>query len=162
MTNVDLSPREVPQPVPARRRWMPVVVLALVLVVAGVLVTQFLRSAVDYYCNADEIGRRSGCEIDRRLRIQGTVDEGSIERVDGVTSFSISFNDATVPVRYQGEPGGMFAECQPVVVHGEMAGATFMGDDVEVKHSNEYVAENVERVDAESAAAESSACSDQR
>lgn len=136
--------------------------IVLVLAGAGVLVTQFLRSAVDYFCNADEIGSRSGCEADRRLRVQGTVDEGSVAVADGITSFTITFNEVTVPVRYRGEPGGIFEECQPVVVHGELVDErgvrTFVGDQIEVKHSNEYVAENAERVDDEAAAAESAAC----
>ena len=46
------------------------------LVAGGVIVTQFLRSAVDYYCNVDEIGVRDGCEAGRRLRVQGTVADG--------------------------------------------------------------------------------------
>jgi cytochrome c-type biogenesis protein CcmE len=160
VTDLDLSPREDGQPTArSRRRWIPLVVLALVLVAGGVIVTQFLRSAVDYYCNVDEIGSRSGCEPGRRLRVQGTVDQGSVSTADGVTMFTISFDGATLPVRYDGQPGGIFEECQPVVVHGELTGGTFHGDRVEVKHSNEYVAENADRVDPDTAAAESTGCS---
>jgi cytochrome c-type biogenesis protein CcmE len=159
---IDLTPRQEPStPAPRRagRRWVPLVVLALVLVAGGVIVTQFLRSAVDYYCNVDEIGSRAGCEPGRRLRVQGTVDEGTVETVNGVTTFTISFDDATLAVRYNGQPGGIFEECQPVVVHGELVGSTFEGDRVEVKHSNEYVAENADRLDTDQAAAESTTCS---
>ena len=53
-----------------------------------------------------------------------------------------------MPVRYDGQPGGIFEECQPVVVHGELVDGTFEGDRVEVKHSNEYEAENADRIDA--------------
>jgi cytochrome c-type biogenesis protein CcmE len=158
MSELDLSPR--PEAEPARRggrRWGPIVVLALVLVAGGVVVTQFLRSAVDYYCNVDEIGRRDGCEPGRRLRVQGTVDRGTVDTVEGVTTFTISFGGETMPVRYEGQPGGIFEECQPVVVHGELVGQTFEGDRVEVKHSNEYEAENAERIDG--APAESDTCS---
>ena len=157
---IDLSPRQQPGTPPPRRssrRWAPLVVLALVLVAGGVIVTQFLRSAVDYYCNVDEIGQRAGCEPGRRLRVQGTVDKGTVETVDGVTTFTISFDDVTMPVRYEGQPGGIFEECQPVVVHGELVGTTFEGDRVEVKHSNEYEAENADRLDQ--ATAESETCS---
>jgi cytochrome c-type biogenesis protein CcmE len=123
------------------------VLLVGVLVVGGVIVTQFLTSAVDYYCNADEIGVRSGCDTDRRLRVQGTVDAGSVSLERGVTTFSISFNSTTLPVRYDGEPGGIFKECIPVVVHGTFDETQFVGDRVEVKHSNEYVAVNSDRLD---------------
>jgi cytochrome c-type biogenesis protein CcmE len=124
------------------------VVLAGVLVAGGVIVTQFLRSAVDYYCNVDEVGVRSGCDADRRLRIQGVVERGTVEQVGNDTAFVISFNQSEVPVRYDGEPGGIFKECIPVVVHGRFDSSTdtFMGDRVEVKHSDEYVAVNDERL----------------
>jgi cytochrome c-type biogenesis protein CcmE len=124
------------------------IVLALVVVAGGVIVTQFLRSAVDYYCNVDEIGRRSGCDADRRLRLQGVVDRGTVESNGGDTSFDITFNDETVSVYYRGEPGGIFKECLPVVVHGnfDTATDTFLGDRVEVKHSDEYVAVNDDRL----------------
>jgi cytochrome c-type biogenesis protein CcmE len=152
----DLSPRPVADAPPGRqrRRWLPIVVLALVVVAGGVIVTQFLRSAVDYYCNADEIGVRSGCGADRRLRVQGTVDAGSLSAVDGVTAFTITFNDVTLPVRYDGQPGGIFKECVPVIVHGRLEGGTFMGDDIEVKHDSSYEEANADRIaEAEAEAA---------
>lgn len=144
----DLSPRSVPPASRRRgRRVLPMVVLGAAIVAGGVIVTQFLTSAVDYYCNVDEIGVRSGCDDDRRLRVQGTVDHGSVVTERGVTSFSISFNEVTLPVRYDGEPGGIFKECIPVVVHGQLDDGTFLGDRVEVRHSNEYVAVNSDRLD---------------
>jgi len=137
---------------------MPIVVLTLVLVAGGVIVTQFLTSAVDYYCNVDEVGTRDGCSADRRIRLQGTVDEGSVTKVGDATAFTITFNHVTMPVIYDGEPGGIFKECIPVVVHGVIKNGELQGDRVEVKHSEEYVAVNDERVaDAEAAGCESSA-----
>ena len=152
----DLSPRTLPdddqRPAQRRRRWLPMLLIGAVLVAGGVIVTQFLRSAIDYYCNVDEIGVRSGCDPDRRIRLQGTVDEGSVEKVANTTEFTISFNGATIPVAYVGEPGGIFKECIPVVVHGVIEDGVLQGDRVEVKHSDEYVAVNDERVaDAEAA-----------
>ena len=32
------------------------------------MVTKFLSSAIDYYCNVDDLGVKDGCEADRRLR----------------------------------------------------------------------------------------------
>jgi cytochrome c-type biogenesis protein CcmE len=158
MADLDLTPRS---PAPGdpgessrrrRRPWLPIVVLAAVLVAGGVIVTQFLRSAVDYYCNVDEVGVRDGCDADRRIRLQGTVDEGSVVRDGSDTEFTISFNGATMPVHYRGEPGGIFKECIPVVVHGVIEQGELQGDRVEVKHSDEYVSVNDERVaDAERA-----------
>jgi len=150
MTDIDLSPRSPVDPatVPStpKRKWFPMVVLALVVVAGGVILTQFLTSAVDYYCNVDEVGVRDGCDEDRRIRLQGTVDEGSVDRVANATVFTITYNDVTMPVSYDGEPGGIFKECIPVVVHGVIEGGELQGDRVEVKHSDEYVSVNDERV----------------
>ncbi len=160
MSTIDLTPRNdtgAPPPGKRRRRWAPLIVLALVLVAGGVIVTQFLRSAVDYYCNVDEIGHRDGCEAGKRLRVQGTVDKGTVATTDGITTFAISFGGATLPVRYEGQPGGIFEECEPVVVHGELVDGTFQGDRVEVKHSNEYEAANADRL--ADASTESATCS---
>ena len=123
MTDMDLSPRSPGRSrriaaVRRKRKWLPMLVLGLVVVAGGVIVTQFLTSAVDYYCNVDEVGNRGGCDEDRRIRLQGTVDEGSVEKVANTTVFTISFNGVTMPVSYDGEPGGIFKECIPVVVHG--------------------------------------------
>jgi cytochrome c-type biogenesis protein CcmE len=147
----DLTPRTSAESVAAaraKRRWLPMLVLAGVLVAGGVIVTQFLRSAVDYYCNVDEVGVRSGCDADRRLRIQGVVERGTIETIGGDTDFVITFNGSNLPVHYDGEPGGIFKECIPVVVHGrfDTTSDTFLGDRVEVKHSDEYVSVNDERL----------------
>ena len=152
---MDLSPREaVPSAPRVRRgkRWPAVAMLVVVLIGGGVVLTKFLTSSIDYYCNVDELGTKDGCDAGRRLRVQGNVEEGSVESANGVTTFLVSFNDVEMPVRYEGEPGGIFQECIPVVVHGRLADGVFEGDRVEVKHSNEYTAANKDRLDeAESA-----------
>jgi cytochrome c-type biogenesis protein CcmE len=132
-----------------RRNWAAIGVLVAVIAAGGLIVTKFLGSAIDYYCNADEIGVRDGCEAGRRLRVQGTVADGTVETAAGITTFTIVFGDAAIPVRYEGEPGGIFAECEPVVVHGRLVDGVFEGDQIEVKHSNEYEAANPDRVDAD-------------
>ena len=153
--DLDLSPR-VDAPVPTavgrrNRKVLPVLVLALTVIAGGVIVTQFLSSAVDFFCNVDEIGERDGCEADRRIRLQGTVDEGTIESANGVTTFSMTHNTETIDVVYDGDPGGIFQECIPVVVHGSIEQGVMQGDRLEVKHSDEYAAENDDNL-AEAAA----------
>jgi cytochrome c-type biogenesis protein CcmE len=155
---VDLSPRQTTTtatlPPQRRRNWRAVVLLAVVLIAGGVVVTKFLTSAIDFYCNVDEVGHKSGCEAGRRLRIQGTVEEGSVVKNGGVTDFVIVFNGVTRQVHYEGDPGGLFQECIPVVVHGTVdAQGIFEGDKLEVKHSNEYAAKNPDRLDPSKSAA---------
>lgn len=149
---MDLSPRDgdAAPPPPRRRgkRWPAIAVLVLVLAGGVLIVTQFLSSAIDYYCNVDEVGSKDGCEAGRRLRIQGNVVEGSVAAEGNVTNFVVEFNGVSLPVRYDaGDPGGIFQECVPVVVHGRFTDGVFIGDEIEVKHSNEYEARNSDRLD---------------
>jgi cytochrome c-type biogenesis protein CcmE len=160
---VDLTPRpagDAPAAAGPKRRWLPIAVLALLVVAGGVLVARFLTSAVDYYCNVDEIGEKAGCDADRTMRVQGMVDAGSVTTENGQVTFTMSFNGASVPVHLDDEPGGIFDECVPVVVHGRMGDdGVFDGTRVEVKHSNEYTDENSDRLD--NAKAEAAECSPQ-
>jgi cytochrome c-type biogenesis protein CcmE len=137
-----------------KRRWGPILVLVLVIAAGGVVITQFLGKSLDYYCNVDEVGVKASCSGERSLRVQGTVEKGSLTKEDTQTKFVIAFNGKTMPVVYDGDPGGKFQECIPVVVRGRLSSGTFLGNEVEVKHSNEYAAKNKARL----AAASSTAC----
>ena len=155
---MDLSPRTTTTtatlPPPRRRNWGAVALLVVVLIAGGLVVTKFLTSAIDFYCNVDEVGHKSGCEAGRRLRIQGTVEEGTVKKDGAVTDFVIAFNGVTIPVHYEGDPGGLFQECIPVVVHGTLdSDGVFEGDKLEVKHTNEYAAKNPDRLDPSKSAA---------
>ena len=159
---MDLSPRQTTAtlPPPRRRNWRAIALLVVVLVGGGVIVTKFLTSAIDFYCNVDEVGHKSGCEDGRRLRIQGTVEEGSVVQSGALTTFMITFNKVEMKVDYEGDPGGLFQECIPVVVHGTVTTpatatevAVFEGDKLEVKHSNEYATKNPDRLDPSKSAA---------
>lgn len=157
---MDLTPRTAGEDTPApkrKRNWFAIAVIVVALVGGGVVVTQFLTSAIDYYCNVDEVGSRSGCEGDRRMRVQGIVEEHSVKQVNGNTTFKMTFNMEHLNVVYQGDPGGVFQECIPVVAHGRLVNGTFESDRIEVKHSNQYVEKNKTRMDK--ANAEAAACS---
>ena len=155
-SGLDLSPRTTATPASSkrRRRWGAAVVLVLVVAAGGVLITQFLGNSLDYYCNVDEVGVKADCSGDRSLRVQGTVERGSLERLDTRTRFLIGFNGKELAVLYDGDPGGKFQECIPVVVRGRLDNGTLLGSEVEVKHSNEYAAKNESRLDQ----AESTEC----
>jgi cytochrome c-type biogenesis protein CcmE len=166
MTPVDLTPRSVEpagaaRPRANRRKWVSIGVLVLVLAGGGVVLTKFLTNSLDYFCNVDEVGHKSGCEAGRQLRIQGIVVEHTLTSSQGITKFDIFFNNVTVPVVYDGDPGGLFQECIPVVVHGVLKDGVFDGDEVEVKHGNDYEAKNKARLD-EAANQESAACKQQQ
>jgi cytochrome c-type biogenesis protein CcmE len=152
---VDLTPRSAPEPRSTSRRLLPILVAVLATVAGLVIVVMFLTSSIDYYCNVDEVGVRDGCDDTRRVRVQGSVDEGSLQMRAGNTSFVMSFNGVSLAVDYEGEPGGVFQECIPVVAHGRIVDGVLMATRIEVKHSNEYEAETADRLEE----AEKSACS---
>ena len=157
---MDLTPRPADDGTPKvrrKRRWLPMTLIAASLIGGGVVVTQFLTSAIDYYCNVDEIGVREGCDSDRRVRVQGVVEQGSVREENGATVFTLGFNGKTLDVTYQGDPGGIFQECISVVAHGRIAPAGFDSDRIEVRHSNQYVEKNEERMDESNE--EAAACS---
>lgn len=157
--DLDLSPRTSPaqRRRTGGRKWGAIAVLGLVVVAGGVIVTQFLGSAIDYYCNVDDLGTKAGCEEGKRLRVQGEVVEGSLQEQQNLTTFTIAFNGATLPVVLAGqEPGGIFQECIAVVVRGRLLeDGVFEGNQVETKHDNTYTAANEGRVEE----GESPACS---
>jgi len=158
---VDLSPREVVPTAVGRRRkrpWLAIAVLVVVLVGGGVLVAKFLTSAVDYYCNVDEVGVKDGCDVGRNIRVQGVVQKNSVSNTAEEFEFVIEYNGVTMPVTVGSEPSGIFQQCIPVVVRGRAVatadGTVFEGDEVIVKHDNNYDAENKDRVEKANAEAE--------
>jgi cytochrome c-type biogenesis protein CcmE len=157
---VDLTPRtsgDAASPAKKKRKWAPIAFIVVALIAGGVVVTQFLTNAIDYYCNVDEVGTREGCTDDRRVRVQGIVKQYSVKSVDGSTEFAMTFNAKTISVKYLGDPGGVFQECIPVVAHGRVVNGVLESDRIEVKHSNQYVEKNETRLDE--ANNEAAACS---
>jgi cytochrome c-type biogenesis protein CcmE len=151
---VELSPRTAPaEPgeVTPRRRRSPWAYGALVLVLVGIGVVayQALSSASLYFYNADEAVEQRAALGDRRFRLQGSVlDDVESTSAGGVT-FTVKYNGVEVPVEHDGDPPELFEPGIPVVLEGHWAssGETFASDRILVKHSEEYKAENGDRLD---------------
>ena len=163
LNDADLRPREVvPTAVRGKKKpWFAYGVLAVVLIVGGFVVAKFLTNSLDYYCNVDEVGVKDGCDVDRSIRIQGVVEKGSVDTEGSVTNFVVSFNGVSMPVALSSRPTGLFQECIPVVVTGRVTQTAdgsrlFEGDEVLVKHSENYDKEHAGRIGK--ATAEADAC----
>ena len=100
---------------------------------------------------------RSGCDGERRMRVQGVVEQDSVKQADGGTTFILDFNKKTLQVAYSGDPCGVFQEYIPIIAHGRMVDGVFESDRIEVKHSNQYVEKNAKRIDESNK--EAAACS---
>ena len=150
---MDLSPREV-VPTAARGRkkpWFAYCVLVVVVATGGVFVAKFLTSAIDYFCNVDEVGVKDGCDVGRSIRVQGVVDKGSVAVEGSITNFVVTYHGVSLPVVLGSKPQGLFQECIPVVVRGKVVQAAdgsryFAGEEVTVKHDEQYDKDNKDRV----------------
>jgi cytochrome c-type biogenesis protein CcmE len=153
---VELSPRTAPDPsdlptAPRRRSLWAYGILAVVLVAVGVVAYQGLTSASLYFYNADEALEERDTLGDKRIRVQGTVQDGIETTAEGVT-FTIAFNGAEVPVIHDGDPPELFEPGIPVVLEGHWAtdAEPFLSDEILVKHDEQYEADNGDRIaDAE-------------
>jgi cytochrome c-type biogenesis protein CcmE len=126
-----------------RRRWLPLAVLGVILVALGVLVFKGLSDATLYFRNADEaLAQRESLGTDR-FRLQGTV-TGDPTETDGVVSFAVAFNGASVDVRHVGSPPELFRSGVPVVLEGhwDESGDVFDSDRIMISHDATYESED--------------------
>lgn len=122
------------------RRWLPLVVLGVTLLVLGGLVYKGLSDATLYFRNADEAVAQRDSLGTKRFRLQGTVTGRPVERPDGTVDFDVRFNGVSVAVHHEGSPPDLFRVGIPVVIEGHWAarGDVFDGDRILVKHDETY------------------------
>jgi cytochrome c-type biogenesis protein CcmE len=118
----------------------------VVMVALGFLLFRGIGDATLYFRTADEAVAQRDSLGERRFRIEGTVVPGSVQPTDDDVSFRIAGNTTQVTVVHEGDPPELFQPGIPVVLEGRFSGDHFASDRIMVKHSEEYVAENPERV----------------
>ena len=135
---------EPPPPGGRRRAWIAVALIAAAL---GFLVFRGLGDATVYFLTADEAVSQRNALGDRRFRVEGEVVPGSVRRgAQGVT-FRIREGGVTVDVLHRGDPPELFQPGIPVVLEGRWEGERFGSDRILVRHTEEYRAENPDRVE---------------
>jgi cytochrome c-type biogenesis protein CcmE len=137
------------------------VVVAMVCGAIAFVVIQGLSDATTFFLNADEAAAdRSELGADR-FKLQGTVVPGSVQEVGGAAvpavNFDVEFQCATVSVHHIGIRPELFQEGIPVVLEGafEEGSDTYRSDQIFVRHTEEYSAEEKERLER----ADEEACS---
>lgn len=151
---MELTPRTGPAPadVPARHRRNPWAYAVLVAVLAGlgVVVYQGLTSASLYFYNADEAVAQRADLGTKRFRLQGTVLGDSVTPTAAGVDFTVAFDSVLVEVHHAGDPPELFQPGIPVVVEGrwDRSGEFFVSDTIRVRHSEQYQADNGNRLDA--------------
>ncbi len=152
MTDLDLTPRE-PAAGSTRSRTAGVrnlAIVVLVLAVLGFVLFQALTSARVFFYNVDEAVALRAETGEQVIRMQGTVLEDRGVDTDGALQFTMAFAGVTTDVSHNGdEPSNLFAIGEKVVVEGQWDGTTFVSHQILVKHSEEYVEDNGERLEYE-------------
>ena len=148
MAELDLTPRPPAPPARRRRRLRNVALLGVVVVALGFALVQALTSARVFFYNVDEAVAERDDLGDRTFRMQGVVVSQPERDPVGAYRFAISHGDSRATVHHVGaEPTDLFEIGIPVVVEGRWDGSEFRSEQILVKHSEEYVAENEGRLD---------------
>jgi cytochrome c-type biogenesis protein CcmE len=129
------------------RNWLIMGALGLV---AGVVLFQALTSARVFFLNVDEAVERRETLGDDVFRMQGTVISEPETEPGGALLFTLAFGGEEAQIRHIGdEPSNLFRLNEQVIAEGRWTGQQFESSQILVKHSEEYVEENPERVDYE-------------
>jgi cytochrome c-type biogenesis protein CcmE len=151
---MDVTPRDVADAAPRRRRRNPALYGVLVLIVAaiGFVLFQGLNNAALYYRNADEAVADKASLGTRRFRVQGLV-QNDVRQTGQEVDFTIAFNGVDVAVRHDGDPPDLFKSGLPVVLEGHWSddGTFFASDRILVKHAETYEDQHPDRFSSSNA-----------
>src|SRR5690606_19983526 len=106
------------------------------------MIARALQTSLVYFVLPSEYARDAASFEDRRIRLGGLVEAGSVTFDDAHLElvFNVTDTQSTYPVRYGGAPPDMFQENGGVVIEGRFSEGVFVGDNLLVKHSNDYQA----------------------
>lgn len=132
-----------------RRRFFLVSGFLLTFSIAAALVLMAFEENIVFFYSPTELSRKLEQQLitpNRRLRIGGLVEEGSVGREDdGVTiTFRVTDTAEVVPVRFRGLLPDLFREGQGIVAEGSMGSdGTFIATEVLAKHDETYMPKEV-------------------
>lgn len=116
-----------------------------VLAVAVALVLSALGDALTFfYGPADLLARADAA--DRRVRLGGLVEPGSLVRDGATARFVVTDGKAEMPVSFTGVLPDLFREGQGVVAEGRLTPAGFVAETVLAKHDEKYMPREVAEV----------------
>ena len=106
---------------------------------AAVLALRAFEESIVFFYSPSEILAKSPT-ADRRLRIGGLVEAGSVERAaDATVRFRVTDLTTAVPVSYRGILPDLFREGQGVIAEGHYRDGGFVADEVLAKHDETYM-----------------------
>ena len=124
---------------PKRKRLVFVSLGLGVLTVAVLLVLNALEDSVVFFHSPTEVTEHR-VSTDRRLRIGGLVEQGTVQRGSGAEMlFRVTDLANTIAVSYTGILPDLFREGQGVVVEGRIRDGVLIADQVLAKHDEKYM-----------------------
>lgn len=103
------------------------------------MLTAFEENIVFFFSPTDIVEQQKGGD-DRRFRLGGLVEEGSVDRSGGETiAFRVTDISNVVPVQFTGILPDLFREGQGIVAEGKLVDGIFVADEVLAKHDEEYM-----------------------
>ena len=121
-----------------KKRLINVLLLSL-LSGAGILMVLYaLNSNLDYFFTPSELLAEE-VPSNRRVKVGGMVQEGSVRREDSIISFTITDYSKTVDVSYTGIVPDLFKEGSGVVVLGYLNDGKVDAEKVLAKHDENYM-----------------------
>ena len=132
-----------------RRRFYILGGFLLTFSIAAALVLMAFEENIVFFYSPTELSRKLEQQLitpNRRLRIGGLVENGSVGREDdGVTiTFRVTDTAEVVPVRFRGLLPDLFREGQGIVAEGSMGSdGTFIATEVLAKHDETYMPKEV-------------------
>lgn len=121
-----------------KKRLINVLLLSL-LSGAGILMVLYaLNSNLDYFFTPSELLAEE-VPSNRRVKVGGMVQEGSVRREDSIISFTITDYSKTVDVSYTGIVPDLFKEGSGVVVLGYLNNGKVDAEKVLAKHDENYM-----------------------
>ncbi len=148
---LDLSPRtdgDAPAPTPGSRSRLTWLALGGIGLAIAFVLWQALTSATVFFYNVDEAVARQAELGDDTFRMQGTVVTEAVIAEDGSLEFEIGFDGERASIVHVGdEPSDLFEVGIAVVVQGRWEDTgSFRSEQILVKHSESYEAENQDRL----------------
>lgn len=126
---------------PKQQRMLSVGMLVIGLVVVSALSIGALRENTGFYIELDKIAAGE-YPADRRFRVGGLVQEGSLAREPGSLELNFTLTDTanTLVVSYTGVLPDLFRDGQGIIAHGRMGDdGIFVADEVLAKHDENYM-----------------------
>lgn len=127
-----------------KRRLYFVLLGMLALGSATALVLTAFNDTLVYFYSPTELMAHKDITPERRLRIGGLVEEGSVDKKGEIVSFRVTDTANAIPVTYNGILPDLFREGQGVVAEGRLTtDGVFHASEVLAKHDENYMPKEV-------------------